>query len=76
MLSKTTKGKTEKRVVMEAFKHFDADQSGYLSREQAEAALAFLSQGKPVAIAIPVHVDGTVRVGAPWFWDMFKLLVQ
>lgn len=58
------------------FKHFDADQSGYLSREQAEAALAFLSQGKPVAIAIPVHVDGTVRVGAPWFWDMFKLLVQ
>ncbi len=60
------------------FKHFDADNSGFLNRPQAEAALAFLTTegSPPVAIALPADVNGDVKVNAFWFWDMFKQLVR
>eukprot|EP00325_Prymnesiales_sp_UTEX-LB-985_P024796 CAMPEP_0174719384 /NCGR_PEP_ID=MMETSP1094-20130205/30947_1 /TAXON_ID=156173 /ORGANISM="Chrysochromulina brevifilum, Strain UTEX LB 985" /LENGTH=148 /DNA_ID=CAMNT_0015919669 /DNA_START=82 /DNA_END=528 /DNA_ORIENTATION=+ len=56
------------------YKHFDADNNGKLERAEAEKALAFLANGKPIALSLPPEIAGDVGVSMPAFWEMFKLM--
>ena len=42
------------------FRYFDASQDGMLQVDECEKALAFLTDGKPTAVAVPVGENGVV----------------
>ena len=56
------------------FRYFDENQDGALQASEAEAALKYLADGKPTAVAIPVGKDGTVTKLD--FWLMFQAMMQ
>ena len=56
------------------FRYFDDNQDGVLQPDEAEKALAFLADGKPTAVAVPVGKDGLVSKLD--FWLMFKAMLS
>ena len=60
------------------FRNFDANGDGILQIAEAEEALKFLADGKPVAVPLPVTegVAGEKHVSKLDFWLMFKAMMQ
>ena len=59
------------------FRNFDADNSGYLDLEEVQEALKYLGDGVPMQVALPSEqATGEVRVGKPWFWFMYKRMMN
>ena len=59
------------------FRNFDANGDGILQIAEAEEALKFLADGKPVAVPLPVTegVAGDKHVSKLDFWLMFKAMM-
>ena len=55
------------------FRNFDANGDGALQVDECEAALKFLADGKPTAVAVPEGKDGVVTKLD--FWLMFKAMM-
>lgn len=60
------------------FRNFDANGDGILQISEAEEALRFLADGKPIAVPLPVTegVAGEKHVSKLDFWLMFKAMMQ
>lgn len=65
------------------FKHFDANDNGYLELEEAQEALRFLTKKKEgeekpaVHAAFPAdaYVEGELRLPKAWFFKMYRSMV-
>ena len=67
------------------FRHFDANNNGYLELNEAENALRFLCKNKsdgskadPVNVVYPVdaYVEGELRLPKSWFFSMYRGLPE
>ena len=64
------------------FKHFDADNNGTLQREEAQAALRFLTKqpsggaAPEVVLALPASAEegGKIHLPFSWFWDQYRAM--
>ena len=59
------------------FRNFDADNNGYLDVHECEKALEYLTEGRPIAVALrPEWSEVTVKIGKPAFWAMYKQMMD
>eukprot|EP00316_Scyphosphaera_apsteinii_P026302 CAMPEP_0119320844 /NCGR_PEP_ID=MMETSP1333-20130426/53666_1 /TAXON_ID=418940 /ORGANISM="Scyphosphaera apsteinii, Strain RCC1455" /LENGTH=142 /DNA_ID=CAMNT_0007327659 /DNA_START=38 /DNA_END=466 /DNA_ORIENTATION=+ len=55
------------------FRNFDVDNNGVLDLSEAQAALAYLANGRKITIAQPL--DESKGVDKKWFWEMYKTMI-
>ncbi len=57
------------------FRNFDANGDGVLDHAEAQAALTYLADGRPITVAIPASASSAAGVSKAEFWAMYKAML-